>query len=272
MVEMVEVADPEDPRIADFLHLTDAELRRRVEAGRGLFVAESVPVIRRALRSGHRVRSMLVTRKRFDQLADAVAGDDLVVYVASQEVLNRVVGFNLHRGAVAMVERQPETALEPLVTAARLVAVLEGINDLENLGAIFRSAAGLGVEGVLLDPTCADPYHRRVVRVSMGAVLQMPFRRLEPWPQALDELRRRGFVIVALTPAAAAVDLDTVDPPPRTAVVLGAEGPGLSKEVLALADRTVRIRMCGDVDSLNVGHAAAIAFHHFRGGSGGQRP
>lgn len=264
MPELVEVSDPADPRLVDYLHLTDAELRRKVEAGRGLFIAESVPVIRRALASGHRIRSMLLTAKRYRQLADAVRDRDLVVYVAPQDILNRVVGFDLHRGAVALAERAAEAELFSLVPTTRFLAVLEGINDLENLGAIFRSAAGLGVEGVLLDPTCADPYHRRVVRVSMGTVLQLPFLRVAEWPDVLDVLQHGGFTVVALSPRPDAVEMASVEPPDRVVLMLGAEGPGLSDEALRRADLVVRIPMSGDVDSLNVGHAAAIAFHHFR--------
>ena len=263
MVRTVEVTDPADPRVTDYLNLTDAELRRKVEAGRGLFIAESVPVIRRLLSSGHRVRSLLATTKRYAQLDDAVADRDITVYLAPQELLNLIVGFDLHRGALALAERRPETPLTDLLAARRL-AVLEGLNDLENLGAIFRSAAALGIEGILLDPTCADPYHRRVVRVSMGAVLDMAFRRLPEWPNGLDELRGHGFVVVALTPRPDAVDIVSVAPPAKTAMMLGAEGPGLSSGALARADIAVRIPMAAGMDSLNVGHAAAIAFHHFR--------
>ncbi len=263
MVEILDVADVADPRVADYLNLTDAELRRKLESGRGLFVAESVPVIGRLFASGHRVRSVLVTPKRYSQLADVLASSDVTVYVAPQEVLNEVVGFDLHRGAVALAERRPEPPFEDLLGLRRL-AVLEGLNDLENLGAIFRSAAALGIEGILLDPTCADPYHRRVVRVSMGTVLDLVFRRLTAWPDALDDLRRHGFDLVALTPAPEALDIDAVAPPAKTAVMLGSEGSGLSPEAVRRADVAVRIPMTAGIDSLNVGHAAAIAFHHFR--------
>lgn len=269
MVDIVEVNDRRDPRVAEYLDLTDADLRRKVEAGRGLFIAESVPVIRRLLASGHRVRSVLATAKRHRQLADVLEGRDVVVYLAPAEVLNGVVGFDLHRGAVALAERRPEPALADLLRC-RWLAVLEGLNDLENLGAIFRSALALGVEGMVLDPRCADPYHRRVVRVSMGAVLQLPFVRAHHWPGALDELRARRFELVALTPDEGATDIATVAPRPKTAIMLGAEGPGLSDEAIGRADLVVRIPMVAGVDSLNVGHAAAIAFQLFRGG--GQRP
>ena len=183
---------------------------------------------------------------------------------ASREILAATVGFNLHRGAVAAADRRPLPGLGDVLAGARLVVVLEGLNDAENLGAIARSARALGVDAALLDPTCIDPYYRRIVRVSMGEVLLLPVARAQRWPDDLDAIRRAGFGLWALTPDRAAADLWSLDVPDRVALLLGSEGPGLSDAALAAADRQVRIPIDAAVDSLNVGHAAAIAFAALR--------
>jgi tRNA G18 (ribose-2'-O)-methylase SpoU len=174
-----------------------------------------------------------------------------------------LTGFDFHRGVLASAGRLPLPAVDDLLAPARTVAVLEGLNDHENLGALFRNAAAFGVDAVLLDPTTADPLYRRSVRVSAGHVLRVPWTRLEEWPVGLDALRDRGFVVVALTPAAGAEPIDRFarDLPDRVALLLGAEGPGLSAAALARADRRVRIPIAAGVDSLNVATAAAVAFH-----------
>ena len=182
------------------------------------------------------------------------------MYVASPDVLAATVGFNLHRGAVAAADRRPLLAVAEVLAGARCVAVLEGLNDAENLGAIARSARALGVDGLVLDPTCIDPYYRRIVRVSMGEVLLLPIARATRWPGDLDAVRTAGFSLVALTPDPAAESLWDLDVGGPVALLLGAEGPGLSGSALATADRRVRIPIDPTVDSLNVGHAAAIAF------------
>lgn len=267
MSNVIEIDDPDDPRLGDYLHLTDAQLRRAAEIEEGFFIAESVQVVRRLLGAAHEIRSVLVTPARFEQLAGDLVDREVTVYVAPQEVLNRVAGFNLHRGAVAAAHRLPEPSLTEALGAARTVAILEGLNDHENLGVIFRSAHALGVDLVLLDPTCADPYYRRTVRVSMGAVLVLPFVRLTDWPAALERVRSAGFRLLAFTPSPDARPIDeAVVGGGRSALLFGAEGPGLRPETLALADERVRIPLRAGTDSLNVGHAAAIAFHRFGGG------
>jgi tRNA G18 (ribose-2'-O)-methylase SpoU len=255
----VDVTDPDDPRLADYVDLADPDFRTRVEADRGFFVAESPLVVRRLLESGRRVRSVLVTPAQHAALAGAFerAGLDAPVYVAPDAVLRRVVGFHLHRGAVAAADRWALPAAGAVLQGARRVAILERVNDHENLGVLFRSAAALGVDAVLLDPECSDPLYRRCVRVSIGHVLRLPWTRVA----ALDEVRAAGFTTFALTPAPAATPIEAIEWPERAALLFGAEGPGLSDAWLATADRRVRITMQPGADSLNVATAAAIAFY-----------
>jgi tRNA G18 (ribose-2'-O)-methylase SpoU len=260
--EPVAVDDPADPRLADYVGLTDAALRRRLEHGRRVFIAEGELVIRQLVVSPYPVRSVLLTPARYERLRDALAGVGAPVYVAPQPVLEAVAGFRLHRGAVAAAGRLPAAPPRALLRAARVVAVLEGLNDHENLGALFRNAAALGVDAVLLSPTCADPLYRRSVRVSMGCVLRVPFATLSPWPAGLAAVACEGFELVALTPAVGADPVASLDGcPGRVALLLGAEGGGLSPGALAAAHRRVRIPMRPGVDSLNVATAAAIALH-----------
>lgn len=204
---------------------------------------------------------MLGVPRRIAALADELP-DTVPCYRTSADVMATVVGFHLNRGVLAVADRAPRPTVDSLVAGARVLAVLEGVGDHENLGSIFRNAAGLGVSGVLLGPGCADPLYRRSVRVSMGNVLRMPFATVTDWPGTLYGLRDKGFHVLALTPAPDAVPLHTAVVPGRpTAVLLGAEGPGLTAAALAAADARVSIPMADDVDSLNVATAAAIAFH-----------
>ena len=258
---MIHVDDPDDPRLADYVGLPDPQFRRRIEAERGFFIAESPLVVRALLRSGRVVRSVLVTPAQHAALADVI--DDPAhplaapVYVAADAVLRRVVGFDLHRGAVAAAERWPLPPVEAVLAGARRVAVLERLNDYENLGGLFRNAAAFGIDAVVLDSESADPLYRRCVRVSIGHAITVPWTRIA----SLDELRDRGFTLLALTPGADAVALGSIDWPERFALMVGAEGPGLSAAWLAAADVKVRIPMQPSVDSLNVATAAAIAFY-----------
>ncbi len=255
----VPIEDPVDPRLADYFELADPTARRRRERDE-LFVVEGITAIERLLESEHRIRSVLVTPRAHARLAGRLAGLAAPVFVASREILAATVGFDLHRGAVAAAERRPLPDVADVLTGARRVAVLEGLNDAENLGAIARSARALGVEAMVLDPTCIDPYYRRIVRVSMGEVLLLPIARAGAWPGELHAVRDAGFTLWALTPDPTADDLWSLGVPERVAVLLGAEGPGLTNAALRAADRRVRIPIDPTVDSLNVGHAAAIAF------------
>ncbi|QSB17359.1 RNA methyltransferase [Natronosporangium hydrolyticum] len=256
---MVPVTDPDDARLADYRALTDVALRTQWEPPHGLFIAEGELVLRRALRAGFAPRSYLIERDRAAALAPQLPGAP--VYAASPEVLQHTTGFHVHRGVLASFHRRPLPEVAELLATARRVVVCEDINNHTNLGAIFRSVAGLGADAVLLSPSCADPLYRRSVRVSMGEVFAVPYARLEPWPAGLARVAQAGFTVLALTPAADAVPLDrlTTADRARPALLLGAEGAGLSAAALAVADRRVAIPMQGGVDSLNVAAAAAVA-------------
>lgn len=259
---IVEVASVDDPRLADYASLNDVETRRAVERRGSFFIAESELVIRELVRARDRwpIRSVLVTPKRFDAMRDVLESLDAPVFIGAMEVVREVTGFHIHRGAVASAERGSGLSVdEVLGRGPARVVVLEGVKDHENIGSIFRSAAAFGAGAVLLDATCADPLYRRSVRVSMGQILHMPFARVS----SLDDVRAHGFEVLALTPSPDAESIDQVaaSPPTRAAVVLGAEGPGLSAEWLTAADRRVRIPIASGVDSLNVSVAAAIALH-----------
>ena len=253
-----------DPRLTDYVGLTDVALRRRTEPERGLYIAESEKVIRRALAAGHRPRSYLMAERWLTDLADVVEraeADGIPVYVGDHDVIEPLTGFHLHRGALAAMQRPVLPPVAEVLDGARRVFVLEDVVDHTNVGAVFRSAAALGVDAVLVTPRCADPLYRRSIRVSMGTVFQVPWTRIEPWPGGVAQLRELGFTSAALALAEDSVGLDELaaDPPERLALVLGTEGDGLSRRTIAEVDLTVRIPMAGGVDSLNVAAAGAVA-------------
>ena len=257
----VAIDDPADPRLADYVGLTDSVRRTRHEPEAGIFLAEGQLDMRRSSQAGCPPRSMLLAPNRVDELLPELTDLDCPVYVASPEVLLAVTGFHVHRGALGSFGRLPVPSAPEVLAAARRVLVLEAVNSPTNLGALFRSAAGLGMDAVLLSPTCCDPLYRRAVRVSMGEVLAVPYAYLPDWPAGLSTVREAGFRVLALTPAEDATPLDdvAVDEDDRLAVLLGAEGPGLTGEALAASDERVRIPMAAGVDSLNVAAAAAVA-------------
>src|SRR4051812_40725005 len=264
LVPPVVLTDPDDPRVADFRDLVAGDRRPGTPRGTGAVIVEGVPAVQRLLASPYRVRAVLGVPGR---VAALDLPDDVPAYEADKWLLSEIIGFRLTRGVLASADRRPPADLGELLTgpdpaAPRRLAVLEGLNDAENLGSIARSAVALGVDGLLLDPRCADPLYRRSVRVSMGHVLALPFAVLADWPGGLDRLHEAGYLTVALTPAADAVDLGSINPRehPRTAVLLGAEGPGLTAEAQAAARVRARIPMREGVDSLGVAAAAAIAF------------
>lgn len=261
----IAINDPADPRVRDYTSLTDQALRRVREPAEGLYLAESDKVIRRALAAGHLPRSYLMAPRWLGDLADLVdqAGQaGIPVYVGEPDVLRALTGFHLHRGAIAAMQRPALPALAAVLEGARRVAVFEDIVDHTNVGAMFRSAAALGVDAVLVTPRCADPLYRRSVRVSMGSVFQVPWTRIDPWPEGIKLLRDSGFTVaaLALTESATTLDAVTADPPERLALVLGSEGHGLDALTVAGCDLALRIPMSGGVDSLNVAAASAVVF------------
>ena len=257
----VEVAEADDPRIADYVGLTDGARRMRHETGAGFFIAEGEKVIARTAAAGYPVRSLLLSPQRLADLSPAVAALDCPVHVAPYDLLQAITGFHVHRGALASFGRIAlRTPAEVLVGASRVV-VMEAVTNHTNLGAVFRSAAALGMDAVLLSPTSCDPLYRRTVRVSMGQVFSVPYAFLDDWPDGIEQVRQAGFRVLALTPDPAATDLAdvVVGPDDKVALLFGAEGPGLTEQVMAASDERVRIPMAAGVDSLNVGAAAAVA-------------
>lgn len=258
-----------DERLHDYVGLTDVALRRRIEPEHGLFIAESEKVIRRALAAGYAPRSLLMAPRWLTDLADLVAHAEahgVPVFTGEHDVIESVTGFHLHRGALAAMHRLPLRPVIDVVADAHRVMVLENIVDHTNVGAIFRSAAALGVDAVLITPRCADPLYRRAIRVSMGTVFQVPWTRIDPWPGSVELLRALGFEVAALALTDDSVPLDdyAASAPDRVALVLGTEGDGLSRRTLHTVDRALRIPMSGGVDSLNVAAAAAVAAWELR--------
>jgi tRNA G18 (ribose-2'-O)-methylase SpoU len=262
MNEPQHIRSADDPRLADYRSLTDVALRRKVEPANGLFIAEGEKVVRRAVLAGYAMRSVLVAESRAADVADLPG----VHYVAGYDVLEAVTGFHVHRGVLAAMARRPLATVDEVQRAARRLMVLEELSSTTNLGAVFRSAAALGIDGIILAPTCGDPLYRRAVRVSMGQVFVIAYARCETWPQPLSDLRASGWRVLALTPDVRATDIDrlAVEPGERLALLIGAEGGGLSPEALAAASEWVRIPMANGVDSLNVAAAAAVAAYALR--------
>ncbi|MGK0716411.1 TrmH family RNA methyltransferase [Leucobacter sp. W1153] len=252
----------EVPELADYTQLTDVALRRVREPAEGLYLAESPKVIERALRAGHQPRSILLLPEwlpRVEPLLEKFP--EVPVYIGDSAQLEQLTGFHMHRGALASMHRPPELDPMELLTRSKRVVVLEDLADHTNVGAIFRSVAALGADAVLLTPACADPLYRRSVRVSMGAVLQVPWARLPDWRSAGPMIREAGFALVAFALRENAEDLADFSRalPPRLALMFGTEGEGLSRKALAAATRSVLIPMEHDIDSLNVATAAAVA-------------
>lgn len=261
MAHRVPVSDPADPRLVDYTGLTDVELRRVREPAEGLFLAEGEKVVLRALAAGYRPRSVLTEEKWLPGLESALSAHDCPVYVAEPDLLRAVTGYRVHRGALASLERRPLPTVDEVLATARRVVVLEDLVDHTNVGAVFRNAAALGVDAVLVSPGCADPLYRRSVKVSMGAVLAVPWTRATPWPDALDTLRDKGFQVLAMSPDPAGLALPQADLRPPVAVVLGTEGEGLTDVARQRCTATVRIPMAAGVDSLNVAAASAVVLY-----------
>ena len=252
----------DDPRLADFAHRTDVALKNGSRTEHGLYIAESALVLERALRSGHAPRAVLALGGSVDE-AVALVGDDVPVYSGPGELLAELTGYILHRGLIASMHRPALPDPVELLRDARRVVVLENVADPTNVGAIFRSVAAIGADAVLVTPRCSDPFYRRAIRVSMGTVLQVPWTRVGDWTSTRELLAASGFHIAALALNDDAVSLRdfAADAPDRVALVLGAEGTGLTAEAVAAADTVVQIPMAHGIDSLNVAATAAVAMY-----------
>lgn len=263
-IDVQDVTDPDDPRLDDFRDLNSVDRRPDLPTGKGLVIAEGVLVVQRMLVSRFTPRALLGTDRRLAELGNDLASTTAPYYRTSAEVMAQAVGFHLNRGVLASASRVPEPSVAQVVDGARTVAVLEGVNDHENLGSIFRNAAGLGVDAVVFGSGCADPLYRRAVRVSMGHALLVPYARATEWPADLVRLRESGFRLLAMTPqgdARALREAMAAVHGERVAVLVGAEGPGLTTAALRISDLRVRIPMSRGTDSLNVATAAAVAFY-----------
>ena len=261
---VIDITDPGDQRVDDFRDLNSIDRRPDLPTGKGLVIAEGVLVVQRMLASRFIPHAFLGTDRRLAELAGDLSGTAAPFYRASAEVMAEVVGFHLNRGVLGVARRSPELTTAQVLIGARTVAVLEGVNDHENLGSIFRNAAGLGVDAMIFGAGCADPLYRRAVRVSMGHALLVPYAWAAQWPGDLELLRNNGFQLLALTPDSEAQTLaDAMESVNgrKVAVLVGAEGPGLTESAMRASDIRVRIPMSRGTDSLNVATAAACAFY-----------
>lgn len=269
-VEVIDITDPADPRVDDFRDLNSVDRRPDVPAlpggrvGKGLVIAEGVLVAQRMIASRFTPHAFLGVDKRMAELAADLRAPELAgtpFYRTDADTMAQIVGFHLNRGVLAAARRPAPLTVPEVLDGARTVAVLEGVNDHENIGSIFRNAAGLGVDAVIFGQGCADPLYRRCVRVSMGHALLVPFARYETWPADLNILRDSGFQLVALTPGEGSVPLSEAVTGQKVAFLVGAEGPGLAEHTMRACDVRARIPMSRGTDSLNVATAAAIAFY-----------
>jgi tRNA G18 (ribose-2'-O)-methylase SpoU len=260
MATLIEIDDPDDPRLSDYRDLRDVELRKHLEAADGLFIAEGEKVVRRAVEAGYPPRSFLMAPRWLEGLADVLTPTDVPCYVMDEKLAEQVTGFHVHRGALGSLHRRPLPSVADVLGGARTVVVLEDVVDHTNVGAIFRSAAALGVDAVLLSPRCADPLYRRSVKVAMGAVFSVPYARTEGWYDAVHALSAAGFTTVALSLAEDSVPVeDAFAGREKVALLMGTEGHGLSQRWVDSADVRAVIPMEGGIDSLNVAAATAVA-------------
>lgn len=258
-----EISRIDDPRIRAFTHLTDVDYRLRAEAEHGLFMAEGELVIERALTAGHEPNSALMARTKAEAFCRAFPDFAAPVYVASDEHLAAITGYHVHRGALVAFHRPPPRSVAEVCRDAAFVLVLEDLVDHTNVGAIFRSAAALGCEAVVLSPRCADPLYRRALKVSMGATAMLPWARATSWPSELEHLTTLGFTTIALTPAGD-TPIGSLSRCPRPALVVGTEGTGLTAAALNACAVRAAIAMSNDIDSLNVAAASAVACYALR--------
>lgn len=265
-MDIVHIESSTDPRLDEYRSLTETALRSISEPAGGLYIAESTKVIERAIGAGHAPRSVLVQARRLDGILSIIAGFDVPIYVVPDDVAEAVTGFAVHRGAIASMHRPTLPAVADVVRGSRRVAILEGLADHTNVGALFRSAAALGVDAILISPDCSDPLYRRAVRVSMGTVFQVPWTRIPEWPRGIHELQEAGYVVAGMTLGEGAITLDALvaEDNEKLALVFGTEGHGITPATDSILDRRVTIPMRGGVDSLNVAAASAVAFYATR--------
>ncbi|QJC21827.1 TrmH family RNA methyltransferase [Arcanobacterium buesumense] len=278
---IIELETLDDPRLVDYTSLTDVALRKSLEAERGLYMAEGDKVIGRAVAAGHTPRSFIMSHRWLSPLEPIIAqatgardGADVPVYVASEELIEKLTGFHVHRGALAAMNRPALPSLEELIgdnSTARRIVVLENLVNHTNVGAVFRSMAALGFDAVLLTDSASDPLYRRAVRVSMGTVFQVPWTRITHWPSSMQVLKDYGWITASLALRKDAMTLDEFARLPevqasdsKVALILGTEGDGLSQATISHADHAVIIPMTGNVDSLNVAAAGAVAAWELR--------
>lgn len=270
---LIEISYMSDERLDDYFNLTDLKLRSKHEPEKGLYIAESETVLRRALGAGHEPRSMLMSHKWVPSVQDIIEEfPEIPVFVGSEEEVSDIAGFAVHRGLLASMHRPPLPDARELLASlrdgqgAKRVAIFDGVIDHTNIGAAFRSAAGLGVDAVLISPNSADPLYRRAVRVSMGTVFQVPWTRIGNLPEALGPLHEAGYVSGALALSDDSITLDeyVAEGHEKIAIIFGNEGHGLSRETINAAQRVVKIPMAGGVDSLNVAAASAVVFYATR--------
>ncbi|MGA4508620.1 TrmH family RNA methyltransferase [Propionibacteriaceae bacterium G1746] len=300
MATLIEITDPADPRLSDYVRLRETTLRHSLESRHGMFIAEGTKVIERALQAGFEPRSLLLAPRWWPGLQALVEPLDVPVFLMDERTAEQVTGFHVHRGALGSFHRRPPRAVEALVAgdAQRLVlvqdivdhtnvggskvtaaygadnakkvrsriAIFEDFVDHTNVGAAFRSAAAFGLDAVLVTPRCADPLYRRAIRVSMGTVFQVPWTRIDEWPSGVQQLKDAGYVVAGMTLADDAITLDELvaQDHPKLALVFGTEGDGLSRRASEAVDFKVKIPMMGGVDSLNVASSSAVAFYATR--------
>ena len=262
MGHLVSISDLADPRLADYAHLTDVALKKS-GGEHGLYLAESLLVLQRALRAGHVPRSILALGSSVEEALEATAAFDVPVFAGPPELLEQLTGYLLHRGLIASMHRPELPSVSSLLATSQRVVILENVVDPTNVGAIFRSVAAIGADAVLVTPRCSDPFYRRAIRVSMGTVLQVPWTRTGDWDALRAQLAAADFHVAALALTDDAVDLRAfaASAPKRVALVLGTEGDGLTPEAIAAADTVVQVPMRHGIDSLNVAAAAAVAMY-----------
>ncbi|GAA2548578.1 tRNA G18 (ribose-2'-O)-methylase SpoU [Neomicrococcus aestuarii] len=264
---VVHLENADDPRVADYVALSDAALRQKRDPEQGIYIAESTNVVKRAIAAGHTPRSFFLTEKWLPKLSEEIARfPEVPVLMGSPEILAEIAGFHLHRGALAAMNRPAIADVADILTGAKRVAILEGLTDHTNVGAIFRNAAAIGVGAVLISPQCADPLYRRSIRVSMGTVFQIPWARVQEWPEGLEKLKEAGFFLAGMSLGEDSITLDQLiaKRSSKLALIFGTEGDGLTTETDRLLDARVTIPMMNGVDSLNVAASSAVAFYMTR--------